>query len=92
MTQLSNPTSYSTLNVRAGVPIIVAGQNGLQQPGAGRGQRGAHRLLQHAKPAPGAAAANQCDHANRQEANGHDQRQNERDDDNEDVVPTAQSG
>ncbi len=54
MTQLSNPTSYSTLNVRAGVPIIVAGQNGLQQPGAGRGQRGAHRLLQHAKPAPGA--------------------------------------
>src|SRR6266571_535891 len=73
----------AALNLRAGVPVIAAGQNGLQQPGAGRGQRGAHRLLQHAEPAPGAAAANQCDHANRQEANGHDQRQNERDDDNE---------
>ena len=33
---------------RAGVPVL-AGQHRFQQPGAGRGQRGAHRLLQHAQ-------------------------------------------
>ena len=35
------------LDVRAGIPVPVAGQHRFQQPRAGRGQRGAHRLLQH---------------------------------------------
>jgi len=53
--------SGAALNVRAGVPVTVAGQDGFQQPGAGRRQRGAHRLLQHAQPAPGAEqASSQC--------------------------------
>src|SRR6266702_6279080 len=35
--------------VRAGIPVVIAGQHSLQQPDAGRHQRGAHRLLQHAE-------------------------------------------
>jgi hypothetical protein len=33
--------------MRAGVAVIITGQDCFQQPGAGCGQRGAHRLLQH---------------------------------------------
>ena len=39
--------------VRPGVAVAAAGQHRFQQPGAGRGERRAHRLLQHAQPLPG---------------------------------------
>jgi hypothetical protein len=45
------------LRMRSGVPVAVAGQHRFQQPGAGTGERGAHRLLQHAQPGPGAQQA-----------------------------------
>jgi hypothetical protein len=40
------------LGMRPGIPVIIAGQHGLQQPGTSRRKRRAHRLLQHAKGCP----------------------------------------
>ena len=55
--RIVGPVTGTALDVRAGVPVIAAGQDSLQQPGADRGQRGAHRLLQDPQPAPGARLA-----------------------------------
>jgi hypothetical protein len=41
------PVAAGALDVRAGIPIITTGQDCFQQPRAGGGQRGPHRLLQH---------------------------------------------
>jgi hypothetical protein len=44
------PAAVTAGSPRPAVPVTVAGQHRFQQPCPGTGERGAHRLLQHAQP------------------------------------------